>query len=164
MSGRIQIQSNLSLLEKDLKDGFIDRSEYDMLYSKYLAYLDNHVAQAADALLGKLMSSYYTSRYEDRKAKASNRNPDDIVLDEVKSKEELKLDQEQKKESFEDMKRRMYLESMERKNKAKKEHKAIKDKYDGLYGGVNKNLVRAARNYSGAAKDAYLNTKEEEST
>lgn len=89
MSGRIQIQSNLSLLEKDLKDGFIDRSEYDMLYSKYLAYLDNHVAQAADALLGKLMSSYYTSRYEDRKAKASNRNPDDIVLDEVKSKEEL---------------------------------------------------------------------------
>ena len=161
MSGRIQIQSNLSLLEKDLKDGFIDLNEYNMLYSKYLTYLDSHVAQAADALLGKLMSSYYSNRYEERKAKASNRDPDDIVLDEVKSKEELKQNQENNKESFEEMKRRMYLQSMERKNKAIKEHKAVKDKYDGLYGGVDKNRVKAARNYSGAVKDAYLNTKEE---
>lgn len=59
------------------------------------------------------------------------------------------------------MKRRMYLQSMERKNKAIKEHKAVRDKYDGLYGGVDKSRVKAARNYSGAVKDAYLNTKEE---
>ena len=97
MSGRIQIQSNLSLLEKDLKDGFIDLNEYNMMHSKYLTYLDSHVAQAADALLGKLMSSYYSNRYEERKAKASNRDPDDIVLDEVKSKEELKQNKKKRR-------------------------------------------------------------------
>ena len=120
-----------------------------MLYSHYLVYKEKNDENKADELLGKLMSAYYKNRYEKRMAKKREEEKD---MPETSDSEDSKLS------AFEEGKRKMYLESIERRREAVKKAKHISSKYDGLVGGVNKRTADMARFKS--ISDSYKYTME----